>query len=74
MGKVLVTSKVNDTGPGTGEVHWGQLVGEVAFQVVIEKLAGVVVVKSQQRVGLRKEIEETLTELGKPMLYDRNEE
>ena len=47
-------------------MHWGQLVGEVAFQVVIEKLAGVVVVKSQQRVGLRKEIEETLTELGSP--------
>jgi hypothetical protein len=55
-------------------VHWGQLVREVAFQTVIEKLAGVVVVKSQQRVGLRKEIEETLTELGKPMLYDRSKE
>jgi len=28
----------------------------------------------EQRVGLRKEIEETLTELGKPMLYDRSKE
>ena len=27
-----------------------------------------------QRTELRKEIEETLTELGKPMLYERNEE
>jgi hypothetical protein len=48
------------------------LIARQKFLGLENKISTRLAFNDEQRVGLRKEIEETLTELGKPMLYDRS--